>query len=337
MTRKGPRLHFARCLKERKGPGAGGQGGEEQVNPAAARLRFARCLKKPRLFLCLLAALLLAQEQTIRVDVRLVRLLVSVKDASGNLIGALTRNDFQVTDSGVKQEIAVFEHHTEQPLSVALLVDTSGSTAKDLKYEVDSSIRFLRALVKEGNTGDALSFFSFNHDVTLHASFTRNPLQIERSLQKLKAEAGTSVYDAIWFGAAEVADREGRHVMVMVSDGGDTTSKRTYQDALRSLHRADAVIYSIVVTPVTNEAGRNVGGEHALISLSKSTGGRVFFPDVGPALDRAFAEILRDLRTQYLIAYYPKNLPESKSRFRSLSVSVARPDLRVLTRSGYYE
>ncbi|MBK5291033.1 MAG: VWA domain-containing protein [Acidobacteriia bacterium] len=289
---------------------------------------------------CLLAAaagFLLAQEQVIRVDVRLVRLLVSVKDASGNLVGTLNKQDFQVIDSGVKQEIAIFEHNTEQPLSVALLVDTSGSTAKDLKYEVDSSVRFLRALVREGNTGDALSFFSFNHDVSLHASFTRNPAQVEKSLQKLRAEAGTSVYDALWFAAEELADRQGRHVVVIVSDGGDTTSTRSYQDALRAMHRADAVIYPIVVTPITSEAGRNVGGEHALISLSKSTGGRAFFPDVGPALDRAFTEILRDLRTQYLVGYYPKNLPESKSRFRILRVALTRPDLQVLTRSGYYE
>jgi len=283
------------------------------------------------------AALGFAQEHVFRVDVRLVRLLVTVKDASGALVGSLTKEDFKITDSGVPQEVAVFERHSEQPLSIALLVDTSASTAKELKYEVDAAARFLRALVAEGNTKDALSFYSFNHDVTLHSSFTRSPSRVERALSRLKAEAGTSVYDALWFAAEHLSDREGRHVIVIVSDGNDTTSVRNYQEALRAVHRADAVIYPIVTVPITNEAGRNLGGEHALITMSRSTGGRIFFPSAGPALNEAFAEILRELRTQYLIGYYPKGLPESKNKFRTIRVELPRPDLQVFTRSGYYE
>jgi Ca-activated chloride channel family protein len=279
----------------------------------------------------------LAAQTVFRVDVRLVRLLVTVKDSAGALVGTLEKDDFRVTDSGVAQEIAVFEHHTEQPLSIALLVDTSASTGKDLKYEIEASTRFLEALTREGNPRDSLSFYSFNHDVTLQASFTRNPNRIAALLDKLRADAGTSMYDALWFASSHITDRAGRHVLIIVSDGGDTTSARTYQDALRAVHLADAVIYSLIVTPITNDAGRNTGGEHALIGLSRSTGGKAFFPTVGAALDQAFQDILRDLRTQYLIGYYPKNLPESKSKFRSLRLETKRPDLQVITRGGYYE
>jgi len=282
-------------------------------------------------------ALVYSQETVFRVNVRLVRLLVTVKDASGQLVGSLNKEDFSVLDSAVGQEITVFERHTEQPLSIALLVDTSASTAKELKYEIDSSVKFLRALVREGNPEDALSFYTFNHDVTLQASFTRNPARIERLLQRIRAEAGTSVYDALWFAAEHLSDRKGRHVIVIVSDGNDTTSVRSYQEALRAVHRADAVIYPIVAMPITSEAGRNLGGEHALIGLSRSTGGRAFFPSLGLALDQVFTDILRELRTQYLLGYYPKDLPESKNKFRSIEVKLRNPELRVLTRGGYYE
>jgi Ca-activated chloride channel family protein len=284
-----------------------------------------------------LAAQTQKETPVFRADVRMVRLLVTVKDANGRLIGSLEKSDFSIADTGVPQDIAIFERHTEQPLSISLLIDTSASTAKDLKYEITSASRFLKALTREGNPQDSLSLYSFSHDVTLQANFTRNPGRIERALATLKADAGTSMYDVLCFAAEGIEDRDGRRVLVVVSDGGDTTSVRTYQEALRAAHRADAVVYGIVVVPITNDAGRNIGGEHALIALGQSTGGRVFFPAVGPDLDAAFDQILRDLRTQYLVAYYPKNLPESKGGFRPIRVELKRPELRAFTRGGYYE
>ena len=93
---------------------------------------------------------------------------------------------------------------------------------------------------------------------------------------------------------------------------------------------------AIVVIPITNDAGRNTGGENALTQISRSTGGRAFFPSAGPTLDRALSEILHDLRTQYLLGYYPKNLPPSPDRFRRVGVTLSRPDLQASTRDGYY-
>jgi Ca-activated chloride channel family protein len=274
---------------------------------------------------------------TFKVDVKLVRLLATVKDASGQLIGGLKREDFAVHDNDVRQEIAVFERHTEQPLSVSVLVDTSASTAKDLPYEVDSVARFFRALFREGNPKDAASLYSFTHDVTLRASFTRNQRRLEAELKQLRPQAGTSLYDAIWLAAQPLEDREGRHVMILVTDGGDTTSVKRFADALEAAHRADAVLYSILVVPIENDAGRNTGGENALTMLSAGTGGRVFTPSTGPQLDAAFDEILRDLRTQYLLGYYPRNIPLTRERFHRVRVEIpSRPGLRVFTRSGYY-
>ncbi|HEU0122828.1 MAG TPA: VWA domain-containing protein [Bryobacteraceae bacterium] len=278
-----------------------------------------------------------AQEQpTFRADVRLVRLLATVKDANGGLVGGLTRESFRVLDNGVSQEIAVFEQHTEQPLSVAVMLDISGSTAKDLKYEVESLSRFARALFSSGNPNDQAALFAFNHDVSRLSSFTRRLKRLEDGMRGLKAEAGTSLYDAILLGSEELGHRDGRRVLIVVTDGGDTTSSTNFHAALEGAHRNDAVIYPILVVPIENDAGRNIGGEHALTQFANGTGGKVFQPTVGAALDRAFDAILRDLRTQYLLGYYPKNVPASRNRFHTVKVDTTTPGLRVQTRSGYY-
>jgi Ca-activated chloride channel family protein len=286
--------------------------------------------------LAALAAVLLPQETVIRVEVRLVRILATVRNSAGDLVGTLQKADFQVLDNGVPQELAVFEHHTEQPLSIALLVDTSASTGIELRYELESVHRFLKAFFREGNPQDALALYSFNYDVSLLAGFTRRLEPFERELKRLKNEGGTSLYDAIYLASSNLEGREGRHVMVVVTDGGDTTSAKNYHQALQAAQMADTVMYPILVMPITNDAGRNIGGENALTSLAAGTGGRVFTPTIGEALDAAFTDILRELRTQYLLAYYPKNVPPSKDRFHRLTVKVSRPDLQVLARSGYY-
>lgn len=292
----------------------------------------------------LLGPALRAQEvpaATFSVDVRLVRLLVSVKDATGQPVGSLEQGDFRVFDSGVPQEIALFEHHTETPLSISILVDTSGSTAKDLRYELDSVERFLRALLRNGNPDDAAALYAFNDEVTLLTSFTRRERRLRDSLDELRASSGTSMYDAVYLAASDLEDRaedrrEGRNVMVIVTDGGDTTSSASFRQALDSAQLADAAIYPILVVPIVNEAGRNLGGERALELFASDTGGRVFEPTVGEELDAAFDEILHDLRTQYLIGYYPRGLPEDAPRFRRVRVELTRDDLRALTRTGYY-
>ena len=276
------------------------------------------------------------QQADIRVDVNLVRVVTTVKNSAGDPVGSLTREDFTVLDNGVPQQVAVFEHHTDQPLSVALLIDTSGSTAKDLKYEVDSIGRFLHALFAEGNAKDTVALYSFNYQVVKHNHFTHNAGPIERSLHTLHGEAGTSLYDAIYLASRGLDNRDGRRIMVIVTDGGDTTSTVDFHAALEAAQLADSVIYPILVVPIANDAGRNVGGENALTTLAAGTGGHVFAPTLGAELDRAFTHLIEDLRTQYMLAYYPKDVPLTKNRFHRLDVRVSKPQLRVLARNGYY-
>jgi Ca-activated chloride channel family protein len=280
----------------------------------------------------------LPQEPTFKVDVRLVRVLATVRNTAGELIGSLSKDDFLILDNGVPQQIAVFERQTAQPLSVVLLIDTSLSTAKELRYETQAVSRFARAVLAEGNPEDAVALISFHYEVHLLAGFTRRLDRIESQMRALKPASGTSLYDAIYLASREFEARQGRRVLIVVTDGGDTTSSRRYHDALEALHRADAVLYAILVLPITNEAGRNVGGENALAGLAAGTAGRVFRPEsMGPAVDEAFRDILRELRTQYFLGFYPKNAPPGPDGFHRLEVRLRNPDLRVNARSGYYE
>lgn len=125
--------------------------------------------------------------------------------------------------------------------------------------------------------------------------------------------------------------------MVVVTDGGDTTSYKHYADALAAAQEADTVLYPIVVVPIEADAGRNLGGEHALATLAASTGGRIFYPGSFDRLDAAFADILQELRTQYMLGFYPKNVREQPRLFHQLRVEVRDPSQRVSTRAGYYE
>ena len=281
-------------------------------------------------------AFLWAQSEVIRVDVNMVQVVATVRNPAGQLVGSLNKDDFEILDNGVSQQVAVLHRQTDQPLSVSLLIDTSGSTAKDLRYEVESASKFLNALLAEGHPEDAVSLFSFNYRVTEEKQFTRNYRSLEIALKSLQGEAGTAVYDAIHFGAQALETRNGRKAIVVVTDGGDTFSKYSLKQALETAQFANAVIYPIVILPITNDAGRNVGGENAMTIAAQNTGGRTFLPQLGVQLDRAFAEILSELRTQYLIGFYPKGAPLTKDRFHRLEVRTKSRELRVSARSGYY-
>jgi Ca-activated chloride channel family protein len=272
---------------------------------------------------------------TIRVDVSLVHVIATVKNGAGELVGTLQKEDFEIFDNGARQQIAVFGRQTDQPLSVALLVDTSGSTAKDLGYETVSAARFLKALLTEGNPEDRVALYTFSYDVT-QGPFTRNYAGLERDLKLLKGEAGTSLYDAVYFASHALETREGRKAIVIMTDGGDTTSSRNLNDALKAAQLSDAMIYAVVVLPITNDAGRNTGGEHALEFMAKGSGGRTYYPGVNAQLDKAFADIVRELRTQYVLGFYPRDVPLTKNPFHTLEVKARQPELRVSARNGYY-
>lgn len=277
------------------------------------------------------------QRPTFSVGVNLVRLLVSVRDRNGIFETNLSRDQFRISDTGIPQEIAVFEKNTSLPLSVAILVDTSASTETDLHYEENSVARFIPTLLNAGNTDDTFALFSFNWRISLESDYGRSQRRAEKALHGLRGEGGTSLYDAVYLASDTLTGREGRHAMIIVTDGGDTTSYKRYQDALDAAQHSDVVIYPIVVIPIPGDAGRNIGGEHALATLAASTGGRIFYPAGFDRLDQAFADVIRELRTQYLLGYYPHNVFEQSRRFHPVGVQVTDPSMKVTARTGYYE
>ncbi len=279
---------------------------------------------------------LAAQDLVIPVKVNLVHIVTTVKNRAGQLVGSLGKDDFEVFDNGVRQDVAVFERETNQPLSVALLVDVSGSTNQDLKFETDSAVRFIRALLSDRNPQDQVSLYTFDDLVTQVHNYTHNIVSLEAMLRQLHGSAGTSLYDAIWLASRDLELREGRKALVLVSDGGETTSKIDSHRALEAAQLADAVIYPVIVMPITNDAGRNIGGEHALEFMAEGTGGRTFLLSEGPQLDHAFSSIIAELRTEYLLGFYPHDVPLTKDSFHKLEVRLKSPELRASARNGYY-
>jgi Ca-activated chloride channel family protein len=314
---------------------------EEQVGSKVGRRNPLRTRKPGRLPHLIAASLALAgalaaQDLVIPVKVNLVHVAATVKNRAGQLVGSLHKEDFEIFDNGVRQEVAIFERQTEQPLSVALLVDVSGSTNQDLKFETDSAVRFVRALLSFHNSQDQVALYAFDDTVTQVHNYTRNIASLEGVLRQMHGSAGTSLYDAIWLASRDLELREGRKALVLVSDGGETTSKTDSHRALEAAQLADAVIYPVIVMPITNDAGRNIGGEHALQFMAEGTGGRTFLLSEGAQLDRAFGSIITELRTEYLLGYYPHDVPLTKERFHKLEVRLTSTELRASARNGYY-
>lgn len=274
---------------------------------------------------------------TIRVNVRLVNVFATVTDAHGAPVAGLHKEDFKVLEDGVEQSIRVFDKESEMPLSIVMGVDTSESTRRDLRLETASAKRFAQSIVRPR---DRLAILQITENVDQLTRFTSDMRAIERSIDRLEVGAGTSLYDAIYLGSEMLLDHQGRKVMVLITDGGDTTSKTSYNNALRRAQEAEAIVYSIIVVPITADAGRNLGGEHALIQIAKDTGGKYYYAEGIEQLDRAFQQISEELRTQYMIAYYPSRRI-SASPFRRIQVQVAKADpegtsLKVRHRAGYY-
>lgn len=271
-------------------------------------------------------------------DVRLVTLPVTVKDADGAPLGDLTQADFEILEEGDPREVTVFERRTSRPLSVVVMLDASLSTAIELRYERQSANRFLASLLGSGSQPpDRAAVFSFSAEVEQIQGFTRDSLALQKALGRVRPESGTSVYDAIWLASEQLGRRQGRRVIVVITDGGDTSSRWRFADALKAAHSSEVAIYPLIVLPIQSDAGRNRGGEHALITLAKKTGGETFVQHGTEDLDKAFSEILRALRTQYLLGFYPQLESLHRSElFRTIEVRVRREGATVLARSGYY-
>jgi Ca-activated chloride channel family protein len=256
----------------------------------------------------------------IHVQVNLVNILASVIDANGRPVLDLDPDAFQLSEEGVPQKIERFEAETNRPLDLALMIDSSMSTFKDLNLECEAAAHFIRQVVRPG---DDLAVFEFSESVTQLSEFSANVPKLQEAARRIKPGAGTSIYDAIVLGSNTLKRlRAGRRrAIVLVTDAGETTSISKFEEARRAAIASDALLYSIVIRPVKNEGGRNTAGEHALITITDSTGGALFILDEMNQLEAMFERIDRELRTQYLLGYYPHPAPPPGS-LRNIDLKV---------------
>lgn len=273
------------------------------------------------------------QRDRIRVNVNLVTVLVSVLDEHNRPAPDLPRDAFQLFDEGNEQKIDIFEPETSQPLDLALMIDASLSAHKEITFEQEAAAHFIRQVIRPG---DRLAVFSFDEDVTQRAAFSENVATLQDAVRKIPNGAGTSIYDAVLLGSRALERRgdDRRRVIVLVTDAGETTSRSDFDAARREAVRTNVLLYTIVVRPVKTESGRNTAGEHALETMTDTTGGAMFYPDTDQELTSIFDRIDRELRTQYRLAYYP-NPRGPANTYRSIAVKVTTGNYQVRHRKTY--
>jgi Ca-activated chloride channel homolog len=274
-----------------------------------------------------------AQRNRIRVNVNLVTVLVSVLDDHNRPAPDLPRESFQLFEEGVEQKIDIFESETSQPLDLALMIDASLSAHKEISFEQEAAAHFIRQVLRPG---DRLSVFSFDEEVTQRAAFSDNVPTLQEAVRKIPDGAGTSIYDAVLLGsrALERRGEDRRRVIILVTDAGETTSRADFDAARKEAVRSNTLLYTIVIRPVKNEGGRNTAGEHALETMTDTTGGALFYPDAPQELAAVFDRIDRELRTQYRLAYYP-NPRGPANTYRAIEVKVLADGFHVRHRKSY--
>ena len=269
----------------------------------------------------------------LRVQTDLVGILASVTDENGRPIPDLEQSAFQLSEEGAPQKIARFEAQTNRPLDLALMIDSSMSAFKDLRFETEAAARFIQQVVRPSDT---LAVFEFDETVTRLSNFSADVPRLQAAARKITPGAGTSIYDAVVLASDALAllPEGRRRAIVLVTDGGETTSVAKFEETRRAAIASGALLYSIIIRPVKNENGRNTAGEHALITITDSTGGALFILDESNQLEQMFDRINRELRTQYLLGYYPDPTPPPGSD-RHVRVQV-KGDYVVRYRKEYF-
>ncbi|HAF12404.1 MAG TPA: hypothetical protein DHU55_19020 [Blastocatellia bacterium] len=286
-----------------------------------------------------------SDQESIKIPVRRVRLPITVLDKKGQFVSGLTKNDFLVLEDRVPQQIETFSDDLGEalPLYVAVLMDTSPSTAGKLKFEQESAMNFIQTVIRARK--DRVLFATFDQEINLRQDFTDKLDLLDRAVSSVKKTGNqTALFDAIWqFCDEKLRSVPGRRVLVVITDGEDTYSHADIRDAIDIAQRTETTIFAIstkagfLSTVPGVEAGEiKDKKDRALVTLAEETGGLAFFTGDMLSLERSFNKISKELRAQYLVTYKPINERYDGS-FRKIEVKVAegRGDLKVRTKHGY--
>jgi VWFA-related protein len=292
-------------------------------------------------------------QQPLRVQTSLVNVFATVRDKKHAIVSDLTKDDFKISEDGQDQKVAYFAKEVDMPITIGLLIDTSGSMDRLLPAEQDAATRFLKTVMRKK---DEAMVMSFDLDADLLADFTEDTSELERAIRRTVINTagglgpvtpgtipnnnvgGTILYDAIYLACHDqLASEAGRKAVVILTDAEDEGSKLSLQAAVESAQRADAVIHVLLIADTGGFFGRGMdyGGGAAANRMADDTGGRVIDVRNEKTLEVAFDQISEELRSQYVLGYYPTN-PKRDGAFRKIQVTVDRQDLRVLARKGYY-
>lgn len=279
-------------------------------------------------------------EKPIKLRAELVTVITSVTDPAGNQVNDLTQKDFALFEDNSPQDIAGLYREGQLPLRLIFLFDTSSSIKHRFDFEQRAAARFFRQVMQPG---DKCAIMSVASDPKLEIGLTEDVDQLVSTLSQLKPQGATALYDALIAAARYLRPTEGRHVMVVLSDGTDTVSSSTLAQALADIQRSDSVIYGVHSTGVAPSANvQDLAGEFVLKAMCEDTGGRAFFPPIyeeqkreARDLDEIYKRLAADVRAQFVLTYYSKNEPK-QGVFRTIRVEVKRPGLQVRARRGYY-
>jgi Ca-activated chloride channel family protein len=278
---------------------------------------------------------------TITVQSRLVPIALNVTDEHGTPVAGLTRDQFELSEDGVPQRLAIFEKESSTPLNIVLAIDTSESVLLDEHLERDAAKQFVKALIRPQ---DKIDLLSFSETVSEIVPFTNQPKAFESGLGRMAHGAATAMYDTIYLASDLLRDQPAaggaRRVIVLITDGDDTTHHGSYASSLEEAERAGAMIYALIIVPIEADAGRNTGGEHALIQLSEDTGGKFYYVADKRDLVPAFQRVSDDLRTQYTLGYYAPEHGGDARGLRHIELRLKDPALRarytLRYRTAYY-
>jgi Ca-activated chloride channel family protein len=282
-----------------------------------------------------------SQEQQERpIPTYLVRLPVTVTDKDTNrFVTTLKKEDFEVSEEKVRQTIDDIRSVSDLPIDIAVLMDTSNSVRPKLKFEKTAAISFIETVLKSRN--DRALFVSFDSEIELHQDFTNKLDLLSKAIDKVRAQGATRLYDAVSRVCEEkmFASPGRRRAMVVITDGEDTESQRGLKDAIDLAQRSETTVF-VISTKAGGffgvEAGTVDSGEDKdLKKLAEETGGRAFFTGNVLELERSFSTIATELRSQYLITYYPLN-ENFDGKFRKIEVKLpGYKNLRIRARDGY--
>ncbi len=282
---------------------------------------------------------------TIRVSVALVNVFATVRDGHKRIVPGLTQDDFKIFEDSQPQKIESFSRETALPITLGLLIDTSGSESAMLGAEQEAASRFLSKVLRK--TDEAM-VISFDTDVDLLADWTSDRATLEHGIHKARINAagsggpvtpgpfptgpkGTNFYDAVYLACTEkLASEAGRKALVILTDANDNGSKMRVEDAVQAAQRTDTVVHVLLVYDPREGANEGVAKK-----LAEETGGRMIVVRSEKKLEEAFQEISEELRTQYVLGYYPTNSARDGG-FRKIKVETTGKDQHVLARKGYY-